>query len=500
MDIKNTLIQQAKKHPHKTAIIFEGRSITFTQLKDESFKVANYLLGQGLKASDKIGLFLPNTPEAVFCILGAFSAAATIIPMDIMLTEAELVTFLNHSEAKMLLAYPKKDIDFQNLKQHCPLLEKIIIMNKAAEGFDSFNEIMASASSNEPQVEAAPDALSSIFYTSGSSGHPKGVMLSFSHLTNPPETINHFLGVTDKDVFLCGGVPFSHIGGLDFILVTLKYAPTLILMARFNPLEFLRNIQEHKVTIFCIVPAMYIAIVSLKEYDKFDLSTLRYAVVFGAPSSPLLLRKFHATCPQACVLNGWGMTETAAPNTYSPPDETKLESIGKFNYNLQARIVDDAGFEVPQGQKGELWVRGEPVMVGYYKEPGLTDEVLTEDGWLKTGDIAFRDRDGLYYIVGRKKDMIKVAGEIVFSAEVEESIQRHPKVKEVAVVGVSDKLRGEVPKAFITVHEGESLDEQELKAFLKEQLAHFKIPHYVEIVDNLPKNRTGKIDKTKLSL
>jgi len=199
------------------------------------------------------------------------------------------------------------------------------------------------------------------------------------------------------------------------------------------------------------------------------------------------------------VLNGWGMTETAAPNTYSPPDESKLASIGKFDYNMQAKIVDDAGREVAAGQKGELWVRGEPVMVGYYKEAGLTHETLTEDGWLKTGDIVFCDRDGLYYIAGRKKDMIKVAGEIVFSGEVEEKIHLHPRIKEVAVIGVADTLRGEVPKAFIVTHDSRSLDFQELKTFLKEHLAHFKIPHYFELMAELPKNRTGKVDKTKLS-
>jgi acyl-CoA synthetase (AMP-forming)/AMP-acid ligase II len=154
---------------------------------------------------------------------------------------------------------------------------------------------------------------------------------------------------------------------------------------------------------------------------------------------------------------------------------------------------------VTHGQKGELWVRGEPVMVGYYKEPGLTREALTEDRWLKTGDIVFCDRDGLYYIVGRKKDMIKVAGEIVFSVEVEEKIHLHPQIKEVAVIGVADSLRGEVPKAFIVTHDNKPLDFQELKSFLREHLAHFKIPHYFEVMAELPKNRTGKVDKTRLS-
>ena len=269
-------------------------------------------------------------------------------------------------------------------------------------------------------------------------------------------------------------------------------------MSRFNPFEFLRLIQELRVTIFTIVPAMYVAILSLKEYEKFNLSSLRYAVVFGAPSSPMLLRKFHSACPKATVLNGWGMTETAAPNTFSPGDESKIASIGRFDYNLQAKIVDDAGDPVEQGAKGELLVKGGCVMLGYYNEPGLTGEAMTEDGWLKTGDVAVCDCDGLYYIVGRKKDMIKVAGEIVFSCEVEEKIHLHPQVKEVAVIGIPDELRGEVPKAFIVCKDEAAIAETELRIFLKEHLAHFKIPHHFSFVPDLPKNRTGKIDKTKL--
>jgi acyl-CoA synthetase (AMP-forming)/AMP-acid ligase II len=499
MDIRKTLEEQSQKYPQKPAIIFESQIITFSQLKDNAFKVANYLLGAGLKKSDKVGLCLPNIPDAVDAIFGTLSASGAIVPLDFMLTEEEIVNFLNHSQAKVLIAQPKKGIDLEAVKKRCPGLCEIIVYGEKLDNFSFWSDILETAKKLAPEVKTEDDALSSIFYTSGSTGHPKGVMLSRKHLSNPPQTINHFLGVSPQDVFLCGGVPFSHIGGLDFILVMLMYAPTLVLMSRFSPLEFLRNIQEHRVTIFCIVPAMYVAILSLKEYDKFDLSSLRYAVVFGAPSSPVLLKRFHKACPKTCVLNGWGMTETAAPNTYSPPDESKISSIGRFDYNMEAKIVDNSDNPVAPGERGELWLKGEPVTPGYYNEPELTKSAITEDGWLKTGDIATLGSDGLYYIVGRKKDMIKVAGEIVFSAEVEEKIHLHPKVREAAVIGVPDTLRGEVPKAFITPKQGQALSEEELRDFLKEHLAHFKMPHHYSFVADLPKNRTGKVDKTKLT-
>jgi long-chain acyl-CoA synthetase len=313
-------------------------------------------------------------------------------------------------------------------------------------------------------------------------------------LDNPVKTIGHFLTVGDNDIYLCGGVPFSHLGGLDYVLLMLYFGSTLVLIERFHPVEFLKSLAQYKVTIFCIVPAMYVAILSLKEYDVFDLSSLRYAVVFGAPSSPALLARFQKAYPGAKLLNGWGMTETSAPNTFSPDDVTKLASIGKFDFNMQAKLIDDQNKEAA---RGELLVKGEGVMMGYYKSEQLTAQILT-GGWLKTGDIARRDSDGLYYLVGRKKDMLKVAGEIVFCAEVEEKIQMHPAVKEAAVIGVPDKLRGEVPRAFIVLKEGAMFGEAELLNFLKGNLAHFKIPHYFEFIKELPKNKTGKVDKAKL--
>lgn len=498
MNVKNLLAEQAQKFAEKTALSFEEKEFNFFQIKEHSFKLANYLLDSGVSVGERIAIYLPNIPEAIFAFLGTFSISAVAVPLDFMLTEEEIINFLNHSEAKILIAHPKKGVDFSNISKSCGQLKEIIVCRQETDGCTFWDSALESASAQLPDAYFQESLLSSIFYTSGSTGHPKGVMLDYSHLDNPPEVLNHYLGSSYRDVYLCAGVPFSHIGGLDYILMMLYFAATLVLMERFMPLEFLRNIEKHKVTIFCVVPAMYVAILSLKEYDKFELSSLRYAVVFGAPSSEILLKRFHKVCPSAVVLNGWGMTETAAPNTYSPPDENKISSIGNFGFNMEAKIAGEEGNVLYDNQQGELLVKGKALMRGYYKEEALTREAFAEDGWLRTGDIAARDKHGLYFIIGRKKDMIKVAGEIVFSAEVEEKIQRHPQVKECAVVGVEDKLRGEVPKAYIVSKDREEIDIQELKNFLQDKLAHFKIPHYCEVLNELPKNRTGKIDKKML--
>ncbi len=499
MKIKELLTKQAKDNPGKCAVVFEDESISFLQLKDTSFALANYLFSAGIKEEDKIAIFLPNNLQAIYSFLGTFSTGAVCVPLDFMLVEGEVINFINHSQAKVLISQPKKGVDFSNIKKSCPALEEIILCKEKIDGFPFWDEILDKSNSIEPTCEINQGSLSSIFYTSGSTGNPKGVMLSYKHLDNPVRTIDHFLGVLPEDIFLCGGVPFSHFGGLDYILLMVYFSCKLILMERFHPHEFLKNIQEHKVTVFCIVPAMFVAILSLKEYNKFDLSSLRYAVVFGAPSSPALLRRFQKVAPGACLSNGWGMTETAAPNCLLTSGIEKIQSIGKFSPWIKAKIVDEQNRELESGQRGELLVKGEAVMSGYYREPQLTEQVLTEDGWLRTGDIAYFDEQGLFYIVGRIKDMIKVAGEIVIAAEVEQRIYKHPKVKEAAVIGVADNLRGEVPKAFIVTKESQKLEAQELKDFLKNHMANFKIPHHFEFVNDLPKNRTGKIDKRKLS-
>jgi len=488
MDFLRLLEKQVKENPQKTALNFRETPVTFSQLKDQALKVASGLSALGINRQDKVAIYLGNSPEYVYSFLGVFILRATAVPLDYMLTEEELVNFINHSEAKILIAQEKKGVDFSSLKNRCPGLEKVIF------------EIPSAAGGSLPRPEIKDDDFSTIFYTSGSTGHPKGVLLSYAQLKNPLDTFEYFLHPNDKDSLINPGIPFSHLGGLDYLLFMLYYGITLTLQERFQPLEFLKGIQNYKPTIFCIVPPMYVAILSLKEFNNFDLSSLRYAVVFGAPSSPVLLQRFLAQAPNAYLLNGWGMTETSAPNAFLPTGTNTKEvpHTGEFQPGIEAKIVDGEGNALPDGKEGELWLRGKAIMKGYYKEPGLTAQTITKDAWLKTGDVARRDAQGRCYIVGRIKEMIKVAGEIVFEPEVEAVLLRHPDIAEAAVIGVTDKLRGEVPKAFIVTKEAKTVAEDDLKEFLRQHLAHFKIPHHFEFVAQLPKNRTGKIDKEKL--
>jgi len=268
-------------------------------------------------------------------------------------------------------------------------------------------------------------------------------------------------------------------------------------MERFIPLEFLRNVLTYKVNFFWIVPSMYYALLQLKEFETFNLSSLRWIVTFGASSSADALRRFHQFCPKAHLLNGWGMTETNAPTSVLRMGSHNIESVGRPAPGIEIKIFDDSDLEVKIGEVGEVVVCGWVVTDGYYKDSKLTAETL-RNGWFHTGDLGKFDTEGDLYIVGRKKEMIKVGGEIVFEPEVEAAIQKHSDIAECAVVGAVDKLRGEVPKAFVVLKEGKALSEEDLRFFLKQHLAHFKVPHYFEFKDALPKNRTGKIDKEKL--
>lgn len=508
MDFLELLNRQEKAYAKKAAVIFREQEISYALLKERSFGVAAGLSGLGVGKGDKVAIYLPNTPEYVFSLFGIFLLRSVAVPLDFMLTEEEVINFLNHSESKVLIAQEKKTLDLMNVKNRCPSLKEIILLeeNDPAIGeekdFLLWGRLMKNRTGETLPVKVRADEKdhAAIFYTSGSTGHPKGVLLTYAHLNNPPDTFAHFIHPDDSYILVSPGIPFSHLGGLDYLLFILCFGCTLVLQERFHPLEFLRALEKYRATLFCIVPSMYVAVLSLKEFEKFDFSSLKYAVVFGAPSSPELLARFHRACPNAYLLNGWGMTETSAPNIFLPTGTgtREIPGTGHFPPGTEAKAADDDGKDVGLNKEGELWVRGPCVMAGYFKEPELSSLALTKDGWLKTGDMVMRDSLGRFRIVGRKKEMLKVAGEIVFTQEVEEALLRHPKVSEAAVVGMADKMRGEVPRAFVSLKEKESLEKDELRDFLRQHLAHFKIPHHFDFLPALPKNRVGKIDKEKL--
>jgi len=498
MEVVKVLEKCAISYGAKPAIIFRQEQLSFAQLKDKVFAFAQSLLKLGVLPGDKVAIYLPSCPEYVLSYLAIWSIGACAVPLDFMLTEDEILSCLSHSEAKILVTKHKANLSFAALKSNLPLLENIISCQLKDEGVLNFEELIAAQSNLPLKVAIKEDDCAIIFYTSGTTGKPKGVLISYAQLDAPPKSMAFFVNsdLGPGDTALCA-LPFSHLGGLIYIQNTITFGLTLVLMERFMPLDFLRNIQNYKVNFFWIVPSMYYALLQLKEFETFDLSSLRWIVTFGASNSPEALRRFQQFCPKTFLLNGWGLTETNAPTVVLPMGSKNIESVGRPAPWIAVKIFSENGQELPVGSIGEVVVKSWVVTAGYFKDEPLTQATI-RDGWFHTGDLGQFDAEGFLYIVGRKKEMIKVGGEIVFEPEVEASLQKHPDIAEAAVIGIADKLRGEVPKAFVVVKEGKSISAEDLRYFLRQHLAHFKIPHYFEFCPALPKNRVGKIDKEQL--
>ena len=497
MTIANILEDRAKGITQKAAFIFRNDKISFGQLRDSCFRLADSLSKLGIKKGDRVGIYLANSPEYIYSYLAIWAVGACAVPLDFMLTEDELVSCLAHSQSKTLILKPKTSISLEHLKEKIPTLANIITCHEKIEGGISFDELLDKGANKKPLVKVDDKDCAIIFYTSGTTGKPKGVLINYLQLEAPPKSMDFFVGgIKPDDVTKCA-LPFSHIGGLIYIQNCIFHGLTTVLMERFHPLEFLKNIPSYKITCFWIVPSMYYAFLQLKEFETFDLSSLRWMVTFGASSSPDALRRFHKYCPEANLLNGWGLTETNAPTVVLPMGSDNIESVGRPAPWIEVKIFDDSDKEVSSGIVGEVVVKSWVVTDGYFKDPELTRNSIRY-GWFHTGDLGRFDAEGFLYIVGRKKEMIKVGGEIVLEPEVEGVLHKHPDIAEVAVIGVPDKLRGEVPKAFVVLKEGKALSEEDLRYFLRQHLAHFKIPHYFEFPNQLPKNRVGKVDKERL--
>ena len=488
MNVYQILTDSARIYTQKPAIIFKDKKISFTDLKANVIALAKGLQLKGAGKGKKIALYLPNCPEYVYSYLSSFLLGAVVIPLDYMLKTDELTACLSHAEVEFVIALPKPEIDWGAIKKNSPSIKTLIPLGPDFEGLFKSGDFKAeTVHENDPAL---------IMYTSGTTGQPKGILLNYRHLQGSPQAMKYFVDLSERDVKLCA-IPLSHIGGFIYIQNCIIFGISLVLMDRFHPFEFLKLVQEHKVTCFHIVPPMYTALLTLKHIDQFDLSSLRWVVVFGAPNSPAILERFHKYCPNAKLLNGWGMTETCPPNTVTPLDNPKIESVGKPAPNCEIQIVDDEDKPLAVGSVGEIVIRGWVVMQEYYKDPQAT-LLAKRNGWFHTGDLGRFDAQGFLYIVGRKKEMIKVAGQIVYAPEVEAALCKHEAVLEAAVIGIADDMRGESVKAFVVLKEGRSVEPLEIKYFAREHLANFKVPQTVEIRQELPKNRTGKIDKELL--
>jgi len=501
-DVRQLIIEAAEKYGNKTAFIDKDIEYDFITLKDYTFRLANGLIECGFKKGDKIAIYLPNCIEYVCSYLAIYSIGCVAVPVDFFLTANELIDIGNHCALKGIITTNSVKFNLLKLKTNISTLKEVITIEDDPK-YLSFWNLTKNSKNYLDDQDININMPSSIFYTSGSTGKPKGALWNYEHIHLGAEQLKYFCTYEGLESILkidetertISAIPFSHSGGILFIMVAIKYGMSTVIMPRFFPLNFIQLIDRWKVTGVWMVPPMFYALLYLKDVSSYNLESLRWADVFGAPSSPELLMQFKKLFPNAVVLNGWGMTEVVPPVSVCSPDN--ITSVGKPVPNVELKIFDVHDNELKTGEIGEIAARGKSVFCGYYNEPELNKEVF-KNGWFYTGDLGYFDKKGNLYIIGKSKDTIKVGGELVWAAEIEEILLRHPCIKEVAVVGVPDKLRGETVKCFIVLKDGIVLPKSYITEYLRDKLAKFKLPRQIEYLKELPKTTTGKINKAEL--
>lgn len=489
MYFTNIIEQHALSKPSRPAIIFEKNTMTYGEMFANAKKIASYLQNKGYKKGDIIAQFMINSDLFIPVYLGVQLAGLTIMPVNIKLAPPEVDYIFNHSEAKVLFYDEKIE---ETINQTTYSFEEVISTTKIREIFNSNIE-------NFEKVPIDGEDTAVVMYTSGTTGKPKGVMLTHNNIIETAKIWSDSMNMTEKDrMYIC--TPLFHCAGSHVFMVPTMYkGGTVIVEEAFSPDRTLKNIVQTEATIFFGVPAMYTIILSKLEIKEYNFQSLRLFCYGAAPMPYELVKKLKDTFPKVKVQNLYGQTENT-PAASSLLDEhalQKIGSVGKPLKNTQIKLVDVNGLEVPVGEVGEICVKGPQVMKGYLKNPEETAKTI-RDGWLYSGDLGRFDEEGFLYIVDRKKDMIIRGGENIYPVEIEEVLYQITEILEAAVVGVPHEVYGEVPKAYVVYKEGKSLQEEEIINYCLTKLAKYKVPMEIEVLDQLPRNASGKVLKHTL--
>ena len=506
------LEDSAREAPGRTAIIFNDIKLPYAAVNAAANQIANGLVGLGIKPGDKVALTCPNLPFFPLVYYGILKAGAVVVPLNVLLKGREIAYHLQDSDAKAYFCFqgtpdlPMGQFGYEGFQQidGCEHFFMITIDPAGPspiEGTKTLGQLMYGKSPAFDTVATHADDTAVILYTSGTTGSPKGAELSHANMIFNARLADTMYQRADNDVHLVT-LPLFHSFGQSVQMNAGFYnRNALSLLPRFDPDTALSIMERDNVTIFAGVPTMYWAMLNHPNPEKFDLEkiarNLRLAVSGGSAMPVEVMRAFGEKF-KVEILEGYGLSETSPVATFNRLDRpAKPGSVGLPTWGVSVRVVDINDNDVPQGEMGEIVIKGHNIMKGYYKKPEATAEAM-RNGWFHTGDIGKFDEDGFLTITDRVKDMIIRGGFNVYPREIEEVLYGHPAIAEVAVIGVYDEALGEEIKAVVSLKPGQSGDAQQIMDYCKERLAAYKYPRSVEIRDTLPKTATGKILKREL--
>ncbi len=475
------------------AVRLGGQTLTYGELDDRSARLATLLGERGVRPGDRVGVMLPNVLEFPIVYYGVLRAGGIVVPMNVLLKRREIAFYLEDSGAKLLFAW------------HGFLAEA---RDGAADAGAELlavepTELAATLDGLEPTadvVDTDAEDTAVILYTSGTTGKPKGAELSHRNLDQNSEIVSRTTCLVDAGDVVLGALPLFHSFGQTVAMNgSLRRGACLTLVPKFDPGEALATIERDRVTHFYGVPTMFGAMLHHPERERFDVSSLRICITGGASMPVEILRGFEEAFG-AELLEGYGLSETSPTASSGHPGQLrKPGSIGTPLEQVEMRIVDEGGEEVPTGEVGEIVIRGHNIMKGYWERPDATAEVM-RGGWFHSGDMGRVDEDGYFYVVDRKKDMIIRGGYNVYPREVEEVLYEHPDIREAAVVGVPHPEWGEEVGAAVVLQPGAELAPEEISAWVRERIAAYKYPRVVWFLEELPKGPTGKIVKREIDV
>jgi fatty-acyl-CoA synthase len=490
----------AHRNPENIAFVYENESVTYQQLENRTLHLAGWLQEKGVGIADKVGIITKNNLAFNEVILAAALSGGVSVPINFRLAPEEFAYIINNSDTKILFIEDEYQDMIQSIRHKLSKVEQIVVMgtinNTEMITYDSIYREKVNYQSIDNLVNDDDDCM--ICYTSGTTGYPKGAVLSHKNLLM--SALNSALdSKVDRGSRQLTVTPLFHIAGVGNVLITLTVGGTTYIHREFDPVKVLKTIHEEKINGLFLVPAMWNFVMQIPNIDEYDLtSVLRCST--GAAICPIeIKKKIMHYFPNAGIFDAFGQTEMSPTTTCLLPQDSfrKTDSVGKPVLNVEVRVVDEDMNDVPVGEIGEIIYRGPTVMKGYYKNPEATEEAF-KGGWFHSGDLVTMDEEGFVYVVDRKKDMIISGGENIYPAEVEAALYKHEAVLEAAVIGVPDAEWGESVKAYIVLKKGQSMTEDEAIQHCKQHLASYKKPKFVEFLDALPRNPSGKILKRVL--